>query len=219
MRKRTLATAAAAAASSLGLVLGLAGAAGAGTGGVLTVGSTGGTNVNPGDSLTGPISSSFIFTTSSGKITCTTGQFTASDTSNGPVGGTAVENITQLHADAAHCTTTVSGTTSVVSVEIVGSATGTVTDGASPVLHVTGLDEKVTLHSILGTNVVCDYGTTGTVTEIDGALSNTTNGVTFSAAPVNKVSGSGLCPASGTFTGGIAPITDTTQSAQKTFVN
>jgi hypothetical protein len=219
MRKRTLATAATAATAACGLVLGPAGPAGASTGGVLTVGSAGGTNVNVGDTLTGPISGNFVFTTSSGKITCTTGKFTATDTTNGPVGGTATESITQLHADASSCTTTVSGTTSVVSVELNGAATGTVTDGASPTLHVTGLDEKVTLHSILGTNVVCDYGTTGSVTEIDGVLSNTTNGATFTSQPVNKISGSGLCPASGTFTGGIAPITDTTQGGQKTFVN
>lgn len=217
MRKRTLVTAAATAAC--GLVLGLAGPAGASTGGVLTVGSTGGTNVNAGDTLTGAINSNFVFTTSSGKITCTTGQFTATDTTNGPVGGTATESISQLHADAASCTTTVSGTTKVVSVEINGAATGTVTDGASPTLHVTGLDEKVTLKTILGTNVVCDYGTTGTVTEIDGVLSNATNSATFTSQPVNRITGSGLCPTSGTFSGGIGPIKDTTQGGQNTFVN
>ncbi|NUR60354.1 MAG: hypothetical protein HOV87_17095 [Catenulispora sp.] len=217
MRKRTLAASAATAAC--GLVLGLAGPAAAGTGGVLTVGSAGGTNVNPGDTLTGPINSNFVFTTSSGKITCTSGKFTATDSTNGPVGGTATESISQLHADAASCTTTISGTTSVVSVELNGPATGTVTDGANPTLHVSGLDEKVTLHSILGTNVVCDYGTTGSVTEIDGALNNTTNSATFTTQAVNRISGSGLCPTTGTFSGGIGPITDTTQAGQKTFVN
>ncbi|GAA1993593.1 hypothetical protein [Catenulispora subtropica] len=216
MRKRTLATAAVAA---CGLALGIAGPAGASTGGVLTVGSAGGTDVNVGDTLTGAISSNFVFTTSGGKITCTTGQFTATDSTNGPVGGTATESISQLHADAANCTTTISGTTKVVSVEINGAATGTVTDGASPTLHVTGLDEKVTLRSILGTNVVCDFGTTGSVTEIDGALSNTTNGATFTNQPVNKITGSSLCPANGTFSGGIGPIKDTTQASQNTFVN
>lgn len=217
MRKSTFVASAATAAA--GLVFGIAGPAGASTGGVLTVGSVGGTNVNVGDTLTGPINSNFVFTTSSGKITCTSGKFTATDSTNGPVGGTAVESISQLHADASSCTTTVSGTTSVVSVEINGSATGTVTDGTNPTLHVSGLDEKVTLHSILGTNVVCDYGTTGSVTEIDGALNNATNSATFTSQAVNKISGSGLCPATGTFSGGIGPITDSTQGGQATFVN
>jgi hypothetical protein len=216
MRKRTLAAAAATAAC--GLVLGIAGQAAASTGGGLTVGSAGGTNVNPGDSLTGPINSNFVFTTSSGKITCTTGKFTAADVTNGAVGTSATETISQLHADAANCTTTISGTTAVVSVELNGTANGKATDGASPTLHVTNLDEKVSLKTILGTNVVCDFGVTGTA-EIDGALSNTTNSVTFTAQSVTKLAGSGLCPATGTFSGGIGPITDTTQAGQKTFVN
>ncbi|MFD0632593.1 hypothetical protein ACFQ9X_14260 [Catenulispora yoronensis] len=159
-----------------------------------------------------------MFTTSSGKITCTSGKFTATDSTNGAVGTSATESITQLHADAANCTTTISGTTSVVSVEINGTANGKVTDGASPTLHVTNLDEKVTMKTILLTNVVCDFGVTGT-NEIDGALSNTTNGVTFTSQAVSKISGSSLCPTTGTFSGGIAPITDTTQSSLKTFVN
>ena len=112
-----------------------------------------------------------------------------------------MESITQLHADPANCTTTVSGTLSVVSVEINGPATGNVVDGTSPKLKVTGLDEQVTLASFLG-NVTCDYGTSGSVTEIDGALSNTTNSISFATQNVNLISGSGLCPSSGTFQGG-----------------
>ena len=216
MRTRTLALTAVAAA---GLVLGAAGQAGAATGGVLTVGSAGGTNVNVNDTLTGAINSDFVFTTSSGTIDCSTGQFTAKVTANPAKGtGNAVESITQLHADPAKCSTTVSGTISVVSVEINGPATGNVVDGTSPKLKVTGLDEQVTLASFLG-NVTCDYGTTGSVTEVDGSLSNTTNSISFATQNVNLISGSGLCPTSGTFQGGVGPVKDTTQSSQKVFVN
>lgn len=216
MRTRTLALTALAAA---GLVLGAAGQAGASTGGVLTVTAVGGTNVNVNDVLKGAINSDFVFTTSSGVIDCSSGQFSAKVTSNPNKGtGNAVESITQLHADPAHCTTTVSGTFSVVSVEINGAATGNVVDGTSPKLKVTGLDEKVTLASFLG-NVTCDYGTTGSVTEIDGSLSNTNNSITFATQNVNLISGSGLCPTSGTFKGGVGPVQDSTQSNKAVFVN
>ncbi|MEY9926489.1 hypothetical protein ABH926_001111 [Catenulispora sp. GP43] len=215
MRSRTLALTIAAA---VGLVLGAAGQAGAATGGVLTVGSAGGTNVNVGDSLAGAINSDFIFTTGSGTIDCSSGQFTAGVTANPAVGGNATESITQLHADPANCTTTVSGTIGVVSVEINGPATGTVVGGTTSTLKVTGLDEQVTLSSFLG-NVTCDYGTTGSVTEIDGSLSNTDNSISFATQNVNLISGSGLCPSSGTFQGGVGPVLDTTQSSQATFVN
>jgi hypothetical protein len=216
MRTRTLALTALAAA---GLVVGAAGQAGASTGGVLTVGSAGGTNVNVNDIVTGAINSDFIFTTSSGNIDCSVGQFTAKVTANPNKGtGNAVESITQLHANPANCSTTVAGTFSVVSVEINGPATGNVVDGTSPKLKVTGLDEQVTLASFLG-NVTCDYGTTGSVTEIDGGLSNTTNSISFATQNVNLISGSGLCPSSGTFQGGVGPVKDTTQSSQKVYVN
>lgn len=216
MRTRTLALTALAV---TGLVIGAAGQAGASTGGVLTVGSAGGTNVNVNDVLTGAINSDFIFNTSSGTIDCSTGQFTATVTHNPAKGtGNAMESITQLHADPANCSTTVGGTYAVVSVELNGPATGNVVDGASPTLEVTGLDEQVTLASFLG-NVTCDYGTTGSVTEIDGSLSNSTNGISFATQNVNLISGSGLCPSSGTFQGGVGPVLDTTQSSQSVFVN
>jgi hypothetical protein len=216
MRTRTLALTALAAA---GLVLGAAGQAGAATGGVLTVGSTGGTNVNVGDTLTGAINSDFLFTTSSGTIDCSSGSFTASVTANPAVGsGNATESITGLHADPANCSTTVGGTTGVVSVEINGAASGAVVDGASPTLKVTGLDEQVTLASFLG-NVTCDYGTTGSVTEIDGSLSNASQSISFATQNVNLISGSGLCPSSGTFSGGVGPVLDSSQSNQATYVN
>jgi len=204
--------------AALGLVLGAAGQAGASTGGVLTVGSAGGTDVNVGDSLTGAINSDFVFTTSSGTIDCGSGQFTAAVTANPAVGGNATESITQLHADPSSCTSTIGGTLGVTSVEINGPATGTVVGGASPTLRVTGLDEQVTLSSFLG-NVTCDYGTTGSVTEIDGALSNATNSISFATQNVNLISGSGLCPSSGTFQGGVGPVDDSSQGGQATFVN
>ena len=216
MRTRTLVLTALAAA---GLVIGAAGQAGATTGGVLTVGSVGGTNVNVNDILTGAINSDFLFTTSSGTIDCSTGQFTAKVTANPAKGtGNATESITQLHADPGNCSTTVSGTYAVASVEINGPATGNVVDGSSPKLKVTHLDEQVTLESFLG-NVTCDYGTTGSVTEIDGALSNATKSITFATQNVNLISGSGLCPSSGTFSGGVGPVLDSSQSNQATYVN
>jgi hypothetical protein len=219
MRTRSLALSALSALAAVGLVLGAAGQAGAASGDVLTVGSAGGGNVNVGDTLTGAISSDFIFTTSMGTIDCSTGQFSASDTSNPAAGsGNAVESITQLHADPANCSDSVGGTFGVVSVELNGDATGTVVDGSTPTLKVTGLDEQVTLSSFLG-NIVCDYGTTGSVTEIDGALSNSTNGISFATQTVNLISGSFFCPGSGTFSGGVGPIDDTSQGGQATFVN
>jgi hypothetical protein len=215
-RSRTLALAALAAG---GLVVGGAGQAGAATVDVLTVGSVGGANVNVYDSLTGAINSDFVFTTSSGTVDCKTGQFTASVTANPAKGtGNAVESITQLHAAPASCTTTIAGTTSVVSVEIASPATGNVVDGTSPKLKVTHLDEQVVLASFLG-NVTCDYGTTGSVTEIDGSLSNTNNSISFATQNVNLISGSGLCPSTGTFQGGVGPVKDTTQSSKAVFVN
>ncbi|MEY9858105.1 hypothetical protein ABH935_003718 [Catenulispora sp. GAS73] len=216
MRTRTLALTALAAA---GLVLGAAGQAGASTGGVLTVGSAGGTNANVGDTLTGAINSDFIFTTSSGTIDCSTGSFTAGVTANPAVGsGNATESITGLHADPANCSTTIGGTIGVVSVEINGPANGTVVDGSSPTLKVTNLDEQVTLASFLG-DVTCDYGTTGSVTEIDGALSNVSKSISFATQNVNLISGSGLCPSSGTFSGGVGPVLDSSQSNQAVYVN
>ncbi|WP_194924034.1 Tat pathway signal sequence domain protein [Catenulispora pinisilvae] len=217
MRIRTLALTAFAVS---GLVIGAAGQAGAATGGVLTVGSAGGTNVNVGDVLTGPISSDFLFTTSSGTIDCSTGAFSASATANGSAPGTATESITQLHADPANCSSTIGGTTSVVSVELNGDATGIVTDGASPTLAVTGLDEQVTLGTILGGNVTCDYGNNASGdAAINGSLTNGNNGISFATQNVALLSGSGLCPSSGTFAGAVGPITDTTQSAGLVFVN
>lgn len=218
-RTRSTLTLALTAAAAAGLVLGAAGQAGAATGGVLTVGSAGGTNVNVNDHLTGAINADFVFTTSSGTIDCSSGSFAATVSSNPTAGsGNAVESITGLSAVASSCSTTVSGTTSVVSVQLVGTATGNVVDGTSPKLKVTNLDEEVVMASFLG-NVTCDYGTTGSVTEIDGSLSNSTQAISFATQPVNLISGSGLCPSSGTFSGGVGPVLDTTQSSQHVYVN
>jgi hypothetical protein len=218
-RTRSLVLTAVSLAGAAGLVLGAAGQAGAATGGVLTVGSAGGTSVNTGDTLTGAIDSDFLFTTSSGTIDCSSGAFTAGVTANPAAGsGNATESITQLHADPSSCTSTITGTMGVASVELASAASGTVVDGSSPTLKVTSLDEQVTLSSFLG-NVTCDYGTTGSVTEIDGSLSNTTNAISFATQNVNLISGSGLCPSTGTFSGGVGPVLDSSQSSQATFVN
>lgn len=218
MRTRTLVLTTLAAA---GLVLGAAGQAGAATVDVLTVGSVGGPNVNIGDVLTGAISSDFLFTTDSGTIDCSSGQFSAGATANPAAGsGTdATETITQLHADPASCSTTVGGTTGVVSVELNGNASGAVVDGSSPTLQVTGLDEQVVLSTILGGDVTCDYGNVGGSSPIVGNLTNSNNGISFSTQSVTLLSGSGLCPSSGTFAGAVGPITDSTQGGQLVFVN
>ena len=187
----------------------------AATGGVLTVGSLGGTNVNVGDALKAPLSGSAVLTTSSGTLTCTGGSFSSKDKTNPAAStGTATETVTAIAFTASTCTSTISGTTSVASIGL--------KKGTAPVATVTVSTMKMTvkpivavvLNTVLGP-VSCFYGGS-----VSGTLSNTNNSLSFSSAKVTRQSGSSsLCPASGTYTAAYQPITDTTQAAQKVFVN
>jgi len=195
--------------------------ASAATGGVLTVGALNGTNVNPGspgDTLTAVLNAGGVFTTSSGNISCSTGNFTATVNTNPNKPGTATETVTALHFVPSSCTDTIAGTSGVVSIDLKVNGAASAVDGTSPQLKVTSMDEKVVLKTSLG-NLVCDYGTAGTVTQIVGSLSNSTGNVTFSAAPVARVSGTVTCPATGTFTATFGPILDQSQANQRVYIN
>jgi hypothetical protein len=173
-----------------------------------------GAAVPVGDHLGASLSSTTaVFNTSAGKITCTAGSFVANMVNNPASGGTteATETLTTLTFTG--CTTTIVGVTGVSSVALNGTANVTLSDdGSSDSLVITNLDEKVKLTAIIGAPV-CDYGTHGTVTSVTGALNTTTSGVSFAAAPVALISGSGVCPGSGTFTATFGPIIDQSQPA------
>lgn len=193
--------------SAIALTAGLAAAApaGAATSDVLTYGSVGGTNVPSGAALSAPLTAPGVFTTSLGNISCPTGSFTSSVTSNPTVPGPAVLSVTGLTFTAASCTDGIKGTTKVVSVGLAAPATASVSSTTST-LTLTSLNVKVVLATLLG-NLTCNYGTAGTVTSVVGALSNTGNTLTFTNAPVNLVTGSAACPSSGTFSATFSPIT------------
>lgn len=169
-----------------------------------------------GDVLGAPLNSTnATLATSAGSIVCTSGAFQASMLTNPVSGGSAeaTETLTKLHFDKASCKTTIIGVTGVSSIELHGTANVTLSDdGSTDQLVITNLDEKATLTAIIGAPV-CDYGTHGTVTSVTGTINPTTSTVTFSAVPVNLISGSGVCPASGTFSAGFGPIVDQTQPA------
>lgn len=188
---------------------------------VLTVGSLGGTNVtpgSPGDTLTAVLIAGGSFTTPAGNISCTQGNFAATVNTNPPAPGSATETVTVLHFVPTTCTDTIAGTSGVVSIDLKVNGAASAVDGTSPQLNVTSLDEKVVLKTSLG-NLVCDYGTAGAVTQISGSLSNTTGNVTFSSAPVARVSGTATCPATGTFTATFGPILDQSKANQRVYIN
>jgi len=173
-----------------------------------------GAAVPVGDNLGASLSSATaVFNTSAGKITCTHGSFVATMANDPLSGGTveATETLTTLTFTG--CTTTIVGVTGVSSVTLNGTANVTLSDdGASDALVITNLDEKVKLTAIIGAPV-CDYGTHGTVTSVTGALTTATSAVSFAAAPVALITGSGVCPSSGTFTATFGPIIDQSQPA------
>lgn len=173
-----------------------------------------GAAVPVGDHLGASLSSTTaVFNTSAGKITCTHGSFVANMANDPLSGGTteATETLTTLTFTG--CTTTIVGVTGVSSVALNGTANVLLSDdGASDALVITNLDEKVKLTAIIGAPV-CDYGTHGTVTSVTGALTTATSSVAFAAAPVALITGSGVCPSSGTFTATFGPIIDQSQPA------
>ena len=184
-----------------------------------------GTNVATTDTLTGSLASgtsnTFKFTSNgtSVTITCTSAALTAKATSNPTAPGTAAVNISALTFSdgSTPCTLTgLSGVTVVSAVLKTGTtATANVTDTSPDHFTITSLNEAVTLHTALG-NVVCDYGTHGTVTQIQGTITNPGSGgtggsISFAADPVALISGSAYCGAagsSGTFTADFGGIAD-----------
>jgi len=194
MRKRTL-TYLAAAAASLLLAAVPAAPALAATGGVLTVGAVGGTNVNVGDALTAALS---------GK----------DKTNPAASTGKATETVTGIAFTASSCTSSITGTTSVVSIGLKASTSPVATVTVSTLKLSVKPIVTVVLGTVLG-NVTCYYGGT-----ISGALSNTGSSLAFKNANTTTQTGSSsLCPASGKFTATYKPILDTTQASQPVFVN
>lgn len=166
-----------------------------------------GTNVSNTDSVDGSIESgttaTFKFTANGNSvtITCTSVTIVIKVTSNPPPPGTATFVIEALIFSG--CTITGESGVSVSSITLKSgtTGTGTITDGTSPAIVITSINEAVTLKTALG-NVVCDYGTTSGVTSIRGAFTNpnptgTGGSAVFDDDPIGLISGSSLCGAAG----------------------
>ena len=214
MRHRTRTYLATAAAAALLAALPAAPALAA-TGGVLTVGSAGGTSVNVGDALTAALTGTAAFSTSAGNLDCTAGAFAVKDKTNPAAStGKAAETVTGISFTASSCTSSISGTSGVQSIGLKTGTAPTATVTASTMKMSVKPIVTVVLSTVLG-NVTCYYGGT-----ISGALSNTNSSLAFKSAKVTSQSGSSsLCPASGKFTATFEPIKDTTQGSLSVFVN
>lgn len=220
MRKQLLAVAIAATGTLLAVAPSLP--ASAATVPVLTAGSAGasGTPVAMGDTVTASLLSGTTSTlsTSSGNITCPTSTFTATVTSNPASPGTADESLTAQ--TFAGCTAKITGVTSVKSISVLNLAYNAAVSDSSNTLTLTAgssgaLEVSAALNTILGT-ITCDY----TASSLTGTTSNTNNSVTFTSQATTLLSGSGLCPKSGTFSAAYGPTQDTTMAGSPAvFVN
>jgi hypothetical protein len=231
MLKRRLISLAATAALAVGGAITAAAPASAATGCELNYGSQAGTcvvagNGTSGDNLSASLSSAnstFSFKESSGAavtITCTHASFVAQATSN-PADGTA-EATEQINTLAfSTCTINVAGVT-VSSVNLKPTTVGGATvadDSGSPMLNVTQLNEQVTLHTGLG-NVICDYGVGGSVTQVQGVITNPDStgaggSIAFGTDPVAYLSGPSFCGtagSTGTFSATFGTVTDTSET-------
>ncbi|WP_129305928.1 Tat pathway signal sequence domain protein [Streptomyces sp. L2] len=208
MRKRTL-LALAGTVAALGLTAaGPASAAGA----VLTTGGTGGTAVAVGDTLTAPLASGTSATlyssaTGTSGVTCTSSQFTATVTGNPDAPGTATESVTGHTFDSSSCTSNVMGVLGVsgITVDHLPYTATVGSDGTLTVLPAAGstIQTTVKLRTLLG-SITCVYQ----APSLTGKADNADNSITFTNQQFSKVSGSGLCFASGYFTAKYAPVTD-----------
>ena len=213
MSRRKLAYLGTAAAAAVAVIVSTSPAFAASSTAVLTYGGANpnGTNVSTSDSLTGALASgtsnTFVFTANGNTvtITCTKATLTAKATSNPTAPGTAGVSLSVLTFSdgSTPCTLVGLSGVTVVSATLKSGTTATVsvTDGSAPKFTLTSLNEAVTLHTALG-NVVCDYGTTSTVTSIAGAITNpnssgTGGSIVFSSDTVGLISGSSYCGASG----------------------
>lgn len=170
-----------------------------------------GTNVSTSDNLTGALASgttnTFKFTANGNAvtITCSVATLAAKATSNPTAPGTAAVSLSALSFSDGTTPCTITGLTgvTVVSATLKTGTTGTVavTDGTTKDFTITSLNEAVTLHTALG-NVICDYGTTSTVTSIQGVITNPNSSgaggtIVFGSDPVGLISGSSFCGAAG----------------------
>jgi hypothetical protein len=220
MRKTVHIAAAALITAAAGLML--ATPASAATTDVLTVGSTGGTNVNVNDVAASGLKSgsNAVFATGSSNVSCATSSFSGTVLTNPAAGGTATESLTAQTFTS--CTPHITGVTKVNSITVnnlpynaaVQGTTIKLTPGSAGAIQAT-----VSLQSILGA-VTCVYtaNNANNADEIDGTTSNTDNSINFSSAGFKKTSGSGLCPSTAALTATYAAVVDNNQGGQKVFV-
>lgn len=217
MRKQLLAVAIAATGALLAVAPALP--ASAASSSVLTVGSAGGSPVNPNDTVTASLESgtNAVLSTSSGNVNCNTSQFTATVNTNPTAPGTATETLTAQTFSG--CTAKITGVTSVKSITVQNlSYNASVSDSSNTLTLTAGsngaLEVSAALNTILGT-ITCNY----TASSLVGATSNSNNSIAFSNQSTTLLSGPGLCPKSGTFSATYGPVKDTTQNNGTVFVN
>jgi hypothetical protein len=210
MRTRTLLTLTAAVAA-LSLPAAVPASAAADTP-VLTTGSTGGTPVAVGDTLTASLASgttATLYSTATGTsgVSCTSSQFTAGVTGNPTAPGTATESLT-AHTFG-NCSANVVGVLGVTSITVnnLPYTTSVSSEGTVTVTPASGSSIRTTvvLRTLLG-SITCVYQ----APSLTGTASNDDNSITFTNQQFSKVSGSSLCFANGYFTAKYAPVTDGT---------
>jgi hypothetical protein len=196
---------------------------------VLTVGSTGGTAVAQGDTITAGLASgtSAVFANGSNAsqaVTCASSTQTATAGTNGTTPGTAIAALTNLTFSS--CTINVIGASNpTVTVDNLNyDVTIDTTNGNNPAAVTIAPDPNsagpiqttVNLSTAIGP-ITCVYQLT-TPPSIPGTASNA-NGISFSGVSFTKVSGPGTCFSSATFSATYFPVTDTTQGGQQVLVN
>jgi hypothetical protein len=191
---------------------------------VLTLGSTGGTAVAVGDSVSAGLVSgtkATIFTSATGTtgITCTVASFVASITSNPTAPGTADENVNTLSVST--CTSNIVGVTKVNSVTLQNEPYAATLSDSSDTITITGtssapIQSTVSLATVLG-SVNCVYQANGDT--LTGTASNAGNTIALSNQQFNLTSGPGVCPKNGFLTAKVGAVVDTTQGSQTVFVN
>jgi hypothetical protein len=175
---------------------------------VLTVGSVGGTNVAVSDTLTAPTIGNEVFASGFESITCTGGGLTGTVSSNPTAAGTATITGTGLKftpTNPGTCNSNLGVAT------VSGGPAGSLSVSSAKVVTVNSIGLSFTAG---GTS--CSYKVTSPQT---GAASNVDNSIGFTGITITKTAGGALCSSTLTETLNFAPVTDTTQSGQKVFVN
>jgi len=199
----------AAAALSLLTALAVAAPASADTGGVLVVGSAGGTNVSNGDTLSAGLKSgtvSTFFDASNKGVTCTGATFAASVTDNPTAPGIATESITALAFSG--CTSNISGVSSVKSITVDNLPYSATVDDSTGAITITGsVHATIVLNLVIGTATCKSTGRSGAIA---GTAANADNSLAFTNQVFTKDTGSWAgCPSPENFTADFAPVTDT----------